>query len=119
MNIYLEEGQAPADEMMDKLIEAACCVLDSEGVCKDRAQISLTLISPEEIRSLNRDYRGVDSVTDVLSFPQFEATDDLPEEGEICLGDVVICEDRVKEQADEYGHSYLRSRALHQSVYHI
>lgn len=46
MNIYLEEGQAPADEMMDKLIEAACCVLDSEGVCKDRAQISLTLISP-------------------------------------------------------------------------
>ena len=55
MNIYLEEGQAPADEMMDKLTEAACCVLDSEGVCKDRAQISLTLISPEEIRSLNRD----------------------------------------------------------------
>ncbi len=54
--------------MMDKLIEAACCVLDSEGVCKDRAQISLTLISPEEIRSLNRDYQGVDSVTDVLSF---------------------------------------------------
>ena len=72
MNIYLEEGQAPADEMMDKLTEAACCVLDSEGVCKDRAQISLTLISPEEIRSLNRDYRGVDNVTDVLSFPQFE-----------------------------------------------
>ena len=67
MNIYLEEGQAPADEMMDKLTEAACCVLDSEGVCKDRAQISLTLISPEEIRSLNRDYRGVDNVTDVLS----------------------------------------------------
>ena len=108
MNIYLEEGQAPADEMMDKLTEAACCVLDSEGVCKDRAQISLTLISPEEIRSLNRDYRGVDNVTDVLSFPQFESTDDLPEAGEICLGDVVICEDRVKEQADEYGHSYER-----------
>ena len=103
MNIYLEEGQAPADEMMDKLTEAACYVLDSEGVCKDRA-----LISPEEIRSLNRDYRGVDSVTDVLSFPQFEATDDLPEAGEICLGDVVICEDSVKEQADEYGHSYER-----------
>ena len=105
MNIYLEEGQAPADEMMDKLTEAACYVLDSEGVCKDRAQISLTLISPEEIRSLNRDYRGVDSVTDVLSFPQFESPEDFPEVGELCLGDVVICAERAEEQAEEYGHS--------------
>lgn len=108
MKIYLEEGQALAREMEDRLAEAAACVLEAEGVCGDRAEISLTMVSPEEIRELNRDYRDVDSVTDVLSFPQFERKEDLPEEGEICLGDVVICEDKVREQAAEYGHSYER-----------
>lgn len=108
MKIYLEEGQALAGEMEDRLAEAAACVMEAEEVCGDRAEISLTMVSPEEIRELNRDYRDVDSVTDVLSFPQFEGKEDLPEEGEICLGDVVICEDKVREQAAEYGHSYER-----------
>lgn len=108
MKIYLEEGQALAGEMKDRLAEAAACVMEAEEVCGDRAEISLTMVSPEEIRELNRDYRNVDSVTDVLSFPQFEGKEDLPEEGEICLGDVVICEDKVREQAAEYGHSYER-----------
>ena len=108
MKIYLEEGQALAREMEDRLAEAAACVIEAEGVCGDRAEISLTMVSPEEIRELNRDYRNVDSVTDVLSFPQFEGKEDLPEEGELCLGDVVICEDKVREQAAEYGHSYER-----------
>lgn len=108
MKIYLEEGQALAGEMEDRLAEAAACVMEAEEVCGDRAEISLTMVSPEEIRELNRDYRNVDSVTDVLSFPQFEGKEDLPEEGEICLGDVVICEDKVREQAAEYGHSYER-----------
>ena len=108
MKIYLEEGQALAGEMEDRLAEAAACVMEAEEVCGDRVEISLTMVSPEEIRELNRDYRDVDSVTDVLSFPQFEGKEDLPEEGEICLGDVVICEDKVREQAAEYGHSYER-----------
>lgn len=108
MKIYLEEGQALAGEMEDRLAEAAACVMEAEEVCGDRAEISLTMVSPEEIRELNRDYRDVDSVTDVLSFPQFEGKEELPEEGEICLGDVVICEDKVREQAAEYGHSYER-----------
>lgn len=108
MKIYLEEGQALAGEMEDRLAEASACVMEAEEVCGDRAEISLTMVSPEEIRELNRDYRDVDSVTDVLSFPQFEGKEDLPEEGEICLGDVVICEDKVREQAAEYGHSYER-----------
>ena len=59
----------------------------------------------EEIKNLNRDYRGVDSVTDVLSFPLFERYE-IPEFG--MLGDIVICSDKVLEQAEEFGHSYER-----------
>ena len=73
-----------------------------------RAELSLTIVKPEEIRELNKEYRGVDKVTDVLSFPQFEDMGQIPEEGEICLGDVVICDEKVRQQAEEYGHSYDR-----------
>ena len=44
----------------------------------------------------------------MLSFPQFEDMGQIPEEGEICLGDVVICDEKVRQQAEEYGHSYDR-----------
>ena len=44
----------------------------------------------------------------MLSFPQFDDFDDLPEEGDICLGDVVICTDKAKEQAEEFGHTFER-----------
>ena len=67
--------------------------------------MSLTFVSPEEIQQLNSMYRGVDKVTDVLSFPQYEDLNQLPEEGGIPLGDVVICTQQALIQADEYGHS--------------
>ena len=79
-----------------------------EGIDTDRAEISLTLVEPEEIKSLNAEYRNVDSVTDVLSFPQFEDKEQMPSEGELCLGDVVICVERAQQQAEEYGHSFER-----------
>lgn len=108
MNIYLEEGQVLEKNLREKFEEAANFLFETEGVDAERAEVSLTLVTPEEIRELNRDYREVDSVTDVLSFPQFEGPEQLPEEGEICLGDVVICPERAEEQAEEYGHSLQR-----------
>ena len=56
----------------------------------------------------NRDYRDTDKVTDVLSFPQFDDLNDLPEVGEICLGDVVICKEKAMQQAEEFGHTFER-----------
>ena len=82
--------------------------MGEEGIDTDRAEISLTLVEPEEIKSLNAEYRNVDSVTDVLSFPQFEDKEQMPSEGELCLGDVVICVERAQQQAEEYGHSFER-----------
>ena len=43
-----------------------------------------------------------------MSFPQFADLEEVPEVGEICLGDVVICKERAAEQAEEFGHSFER-----------
>ena len=63
--------------------------------------IGVSLVSEDEIKNINRDFRGIDKVTDVLSFPQFESTDEILAEIEgdealvdIPLGDVVICLDQ-------------------------
>lgn len=108
MLIYLEEGQELEASLMEKLNQAASALFEAEGVDMERAEISLTLVSLEEIRELNRDYRDVDRETDVLSFPQYECVEEMPAEGELCLGDVVICLDKVKSQAEEFGHSFER-----------
>lgn len=105
MNIYLEEGQVVDEGLLAKMKEAGEFLLSEESIDAVRAEISLTFVLPEEIKSLNAQYRGVDSVTDVLSFPQFESPEGFPEVGELCLGDVVICAERAEEQAEEYGHS--------------
>ncbi|MDY3240648.1 MAG: rRNA maturation RNase YbeY [Anaerovoracaceae bacterium] len=108
MKIYFEEGQAVTQEILDTMMQAAEYCLDAEQIDTERSEISVTFVSLEEIHELNREYRQVDSPTDVLSFPQFDDLDELPEEGEIMLGDVVICSDRAKEQAEEFGHSFER-----------
>lgn len=83
--------------------------------------MSLSFVSAEEIKALNNQYRGVDDVTDVLSFPAIDnperkvlnisacAVDSLyPETGKLNIGDVIICLERAREQAAEYGHSLKR-----------
>lgn len=70
----------------------------------DNCEVSLTFTGNEEIRELNRDYRGIDSVTDVLSFP----IEDEFEVGIKMLGDIVISVERAITQSEEYGHSVLR-----------
>ena len=112
MEIYFEEGYTVPEELLKKMTEAAEYVIGTENLQKldkERCQLSVTFVGLEEIHELNREYRGVDRPTDVLSFPQFEdISEELPEVGEICLGDVVICEEKAREQAAEYGHSFER-----------
>lgn len=79
----------------------------------------VVLVDEEEIRRLNRETRGVDAVTDVLSFPALDGIKgkklqkkafpaDIDEEGNLFLGSIAICVKRAKEQAEEYGHSFER-----------
>jgi probable rRNA maturation factor len=86
---------------------------------KDAIYCELSFVSKKAIRELNRDFRGVDKVTDVLSFPSFDSLKDgairaedypydLDEEGKLLIGSIAVCEKRAKEQAEEYGHSFER-----------
>lgn len=64
-------------------------------------EVSVTLVKDEEIKRLNNKYRGVDKVTDVLSFP-LEFQMEFPIN---MLGDIVINLNKIKSQAEEFGHS--------------
>ena len=112
MNIYFEEGHVVSEALLEKMTEAAEYAVESENLLnmdKQRCELSVTFVGLDEIHELNREYRGVDRPTDVLSFPQFEdLEEEIPEVGEICLGDVVICREKAEEQAEEFGHSFER-----------
>lgn len=112
MEIYFEDEQVVTEDILSKMVEAATLAVTTEGLDllePERCQISVSFVGPEEIRELNATYRQTDRVTDVLSFPQFaDLEEEIPEVGEICLGDVVICKERAAEQAEEFGHSFER-----------
>lgn len=77
-------------------------------------EISVLFTDNEGIRQLNREYRGIDTPTDVLSFPLStpEELAQAPEETEVLLGDVVISVETAREQARQQGHSIKRESAL-------
>lgn len=117
LNIFCEQFDfSPLAEAFEGEIESDCG-LSAEIIITDEA----------EIQRLNTEARGIDAVTDVLSFPSLDGIRgkalkkaDFPfevdEEGNIFLGSIVICEKRAREQAEEYGHSYMRE--LHYLAVH-
>lgn len=105
------------EALAKKVTEAA---LDYEK-CLYETEINLILTSDEEIRKTNLEFRNIDRVTDVLSFPmaEFQTPGDFsgaeedescfnPETGELLLGDIMIAVPRMQEQAAGYGHSQIR-----------
>jgi probable rRNA maturation factor len=75
-------------------------------------EVSVTFVTPDEIRRLNNEYRAKDAVTDVLSFTYDGEWQNVPSGIPMVLGDIVICIERAKQQAEEYGHSLLRELAF-------
>lgn len=127
MTSYIEnetqvEFPFSVEETVEKVMEA---VLDSEG-CPYEVTINVLLTDNEGIRAFNREHRQIDRATDVLSFPNVdyeqpadfdhveeEAADCFdPDSGELILGDIILSVDKVKEQAESYGHSQLREFAF-------
>lgn len=112
----------PVEETVKSVCEAA---LKEEG-CPYETQVNVVLTNNEGIREVNREARGIDSPTDVLSFPNvdfessglFEIDEDCeadyfdPDTGELILGDIMISIDKVKEQAENYGHGLRREFAF-------
>lgn len=99
--------------------------LDVED-CPYEIELNVILTDNEGIKEINKEYRGIDAATDVLSFPLIdyvtpsdfshveENTDSYfnPETGELLLGDIIISVEKVLSQADEYGHSAKRELAF-------
>ena len=96
--------------------EAVEHALACENV-RENCTVSVLLTDDEGIRAINKSFRNVDSVTDVLSFPMNELTPGAfkadgcekdPETGSILLGDILLNLKRCEEQGEEYGHGFSR-----------
>lgn len=127
MTFYVEnetEEVFPFD--VEETIRLVCeAALEAEG-CPYEAEVNVVLTDNRGIREMNRESRGIDRETDVLSFPNvdferagsFEIAEDReadyfdPDTGELLLGDIMISVEKVKEQAESYGHSLLREFAF-------
>ncbi|WP_297281914.1 rRNA maturation RNase YbeY [uncultured Anaerococcus sp.] len=102
MNLIITNQTEQNIDMDDKLEDVIKTVLQTEGLSL-AYEVSISFVDKDEIHRLNKEYRGVDRPTDVLSFPMDE--DFFIEGVDTMLGDIVICMDIAKEQADDFGHS--------------
>lgn len=100
--LWNTDGETAA--LSEDMTAAICQALSCEGRIGD---VCLRLVGTEDIRAMNRDFRHVDAVTDVLTFPAWEGEELLsPPDG--YMGDIAICYARAVEQAEAYGHSLRR-----------
>ena len=101
------------DDLRGLVAGALRAAFEYEGLEGD-AEVSVTFVSDAGIRRFNREYRGIDRATDVLSFPLFEGGDveDAFDGEEYQLGDVVLSLERARAQSELYGHSFEREVAL-------
>ena len=108
---FTDETNQLTDEQMKEIeyiLNFAALKLDIE----EGSEVSITFVSNERIREINRDYRDKDAPTDVISFAMEELGEgeveligvDMPR----VLGDIIISTTKAIEQAEEYGHSFMR-----------
>ena len=115
-DIYIDwelPGQNPYKPLLTRVIAAA---LAAEGVAIP-CGVDVLLTGDEGIREINREFRGIDAATDVLSFPMnelspgafdAEACERDPETGAVLLGDMAISLERCAAQGEEFGHGFGR-----------
>ena len=112
MKIYTRTKNICLKRKLNKYFEQ---ILEETGNNLDNLAVGVRFVDGGEIQRLNKEFRDVDKVTDVLSFPMYEikAGQKIEKvlskldvlEGEIYLGDIVICKDKVFSQAKEFGIS--------------
>ena len=115
-----EQAQIEIDDEIESLIKKCVDAVLGYEECDFDAEVSVSIVSENEIKELNNEYREKNSITDVLSFPMLEFDEDNQmicdefdfDEENIVLGDIVICAKRADEQAKEYGHSFEREIAF-------
>ncbi|MCF0157937.1 rRNA maturation RNase YbeY [Veillonella caviae] len=110
IHISYDEG-IKQDTAIESIIQKVCDEV-SRVYGLDDDELSILLCNNEKIHELNKEYRGIDRPTDVLSFALNEGEDyDGSEAENHLLGDMIISLEKTKEQAIEYGHSFERELA--------
>ncbi|MCQ2559781.1 MAG: rRNA maturation RNase YbeY [Clostridia bacterium] len=114
MAVWISNEQKiyPLTEALEKLLDTVCqTAVQAEGLTGGDWEISLVLADNAYIQELNRDYRGLDRPTDVLSFA-LEEGEEMPNPLAVrMLGDIVLSLEKAQEQAEEFGHSLEREIA--------
>ncbi|MCC2928446.1 MULTISPECIES: rRNA maturation RNase YbeY [Bacillus] len=107
----IDETGSVSEEMLKEVENLLQFAAEREGV-QDQAEVSVTIVTNEDIQQINKEYRGKDTPTDVISFALEEEGEDEVEivgaEMPPVLGDIIISADRTREQAEEYNHSFKR-----------
>ncbi len=120
---YYDEQNKIDDDILNEYEIASKVIINKElgvNLRFELIEISLNIVTEDEIKEINREYRGIDKSTDVLSFPQYEniqmimskikdlkaleQNNQMP----LILGDIVICFDVAKRQSIEYGNTIKR-----------
>ena len=115
VTIYQQQRKLPISKDLKKLIKEAC---RASLICEERKgnfEVTVTIVNNNQIREINNDTRGIDSATDVLSFPLSEdgyEFDINPITDCQMLGDIVISAERANEQAHEFGQPFEREVAF-------
>ena len=127
MSIFIEnetgrELPEKYEDIVNDITRAACKYLG----CPYECEINIIFTNDAGIHEMNREFRGIDAPTDVLSFPliEYETPGDFSvvdgntaeyfnqDTGELVLGDIILNVDRIKEQAESYGHTRRRELAF-------
>lgn len=113
IEIYYDDIEKIEEEAIIKTVVET--VLKEEGIVQN-LEVYITLTHNDNIQKINAEHRNIDKPTDVLSFPMFER-EEIPslkennEQVETMLGDIIVSVEKVREQAEEYGHSFKRELA--------
>ncbi len=104
--IFTTENGVEKETDVEKYVDVITKVFNT---VEDNHIMNIVFVDKEKIQEINRDYRGIDRVTDVISFALHDGVSSFElEEEEQELGDIFICIDRAIEQARDYGHSIER-----------
>lgn len=113
MNIYTTDENNRLTEEQRQLVESILIYTAEQEEVDSNSELSVTFVSNDEIQEINREWRGKDQATDVISFAMEELGEDeidfgLLEDEPIVLGDLIISVERCREQAAEYGNHFER-----------
>ena len=106
---YLDvEEKEEYKELIGKVLQKC---FNEENLENKKLYVNVVLTDSKNIKNINKEHRGIDKETDVLSFPMYEKNEleNIHLENEDILGDMVISIEKVQEQAQEYGHSLKES----------